>query len=117
MGYKIKATVRVPLPEDIADDLWVEIRHPKLLGWDVMKQLVALSPQSGESIDMETAAELTTSVITDWNLPPLDESGGILSIPSKDPTSWQKVPQTVVITAVLKAIGKVVREDIVDPNL
>lgn len=121
MGYKVAAKKRLNLPEDVADDLWIEIRHPKLMDWGVMSTFLQLVPdaKAGETktFNVDAARDLATGLIVDWNLTDIDGTDGrILPIPSVDPASWSKVPSSAVITLVMQSMGDGMSEVQPDPN-
>jgi len=119
-GWKVEATKRVNLPDDIADGLWISIYHPKLMPFEPMKQLLALAPategqESAAGFDLDKGRDLATSMIRDWNLP--GENGQILPLPSIDASVWDKIPPMPVIMAVFGALGEGVAGGQPDPNL
>jgi hypothetical protein len=120
MGYKLPATITLDLPADIADGLWIKIRNPKMIPWSTMKQFLKMASAPGDSgsmrFDPDAAQDLATSMIVDWNLPSMDGDGMILSIPSKDPSSWEKVPSSAIVTLVLQAMGRPENQPAPDPN-
>lgn len=116
-GWKLPQTVKVKMPEELADELWLEIQNPRMLPFDAMQHFLALAPSQGADpdvagFDLASARDLATSLITDWNLPAPD--GSILPLPSKEPSVWQKIPAMAVVTAIFEALAEAA--EVADPN-
>ncbi|WDL97798.1 hypothetical protein [Alicyclobacillus sp. ALC3] len=119
--WKVEATKRVYLPEELAEDMYIVTPHPKLMPFETMKQLAALKPSESADGDtdgnLDAAQALATSMIVEWNLTdPKSDDGAILPLPSVDSSVWQKIPGQIVLEAVYKAFGEAMEATEPDPN-
>lgn len=118
-GWKVPQYKTVPMPDDIADGLWIKIHHPRRLPFEAVQRFIALAPKGATedaNFDVEGARDLTTSLIVDWNFPDDDGAGAILPLPSQDVSVWEKIPAMDVINAVFGVLGEGVVQAQPDPN-
>lgn len=116
MPYKLPPRIRLDVPEEIGDGLWVDIRNPApgALPWAVSKAIGAAQKRAKEAADFGAVDEIAVALVVDWNLPDPDVAGGVLPLPSKDPKVMDRVP-TAIVNLVINAWAKRPEPDI-DPN-
>lgn len=118
-GWKVPQYKTVPMPDDIADGLWIKIHHPRRLPKETVDHYFVLARRLGADtadFDVDTACDFCAAMIVDWNFPEDDKDGAIAKLPSQDASVWDKIPALEVINVVFDAMRQGVQEAQPDPN-